>query len=482
MVKDKNKAYHPVKNPYTKRWFITSVILTIFLIIILFLNILFSFYLLNSFKNKELATERESRKLLLYAETMQMSVRISAASGNLKWQEEYIKTKHKLEKALNEISLLVFNQETIIRIEEIKSYIEKIGGIESEAFRLVSRGMKDEAVDLLAGWKYTKNQLKLSKVTKNFVSYIKTSIENKISVYKTQITFLTLVVVLFIIILFFLWRKTVGLWNIQIEKRQKAEKELQYANDKIMDSIRYAQIIQNAILPNNKELSRAFAHNFILWMPRDIVGGDYYWFKKTKDGFLFSLIDCTGHGVPGALMSMLSKAVLDGIVAHSCDDNPAEILKELNIMLKKNLYDGNKDKRINEGLDIGVCYITPQKKKMVYAGAKISLYVSENGQVKRIKGDKQSLGYRRSKLDYQYTNKEIDFFDNDSFYLTSDGYVDQLGGEKKRSFGRKNFIKILESEYNKSFEEQKEKILESLKDYMGNTNQMDDITVVGFKI
>jgi len=266
---------------------------------------------------------------------------------------------------------------------------------------------------------------------------------------------------------------------------QKVVERTQQLNDKnkqIMDSINYAQNIQFSILPKEELMRRYLSEHFIIWKPRDIVGGDFYWFEVFEENYLIAVGDCTGHGVPGSLMTMTTNSVLSRIVEGTCHDNPARILKELNLIMRATLSQDLKTTLTDDGLDIAVCYIMPKGKKMVFSGAKIPIYWCVEDEVNAIKGDRQSIGYKRSKKDFEYTNHEIGIEKNSTFYLTTDGFIHQNGGEKDFSFGRKRFKDILSKNSRRPLEEQK-KILEfELKKYQGNELQRDDITVLGFKI
>ncbi len=266
------------------------------------------------------------------------------------------------------------------------------------------------------------------------------------------------------------------------EKLTKTNKELSKKNKKIMDNINYAKYIQHSILPDVNKYDDYLEEQFIYWSPRDLVGGDFYWIKEIENRLLIAVIDCTGHGVPGSLMTMTTNAVLNRIVDKNSIHDPAILLNKLNIVLKETLHKNN-DKKIkrDDGLDISLCSINKQESKLVYAGAKMSLYYTSDDQIKRISGDKQSIGYQYSKEDYEFTTHEIDI-KNRNFYITTDGYLDQHGGEKDKRYNRKRFIKLLEENMHKDLKTQGEIYIDEIEEYMGTNEQRDDITVIGFKI
>ena len=262
---------------------------------------------------------------------------------------------------------------------------------------------------------------------------------------------------------------------------EEKNRELNKINYNITESIKYAKLIQESILPHTEVVLNE--NRFVIWRPRDLVGGDFYWHKKCNNGDLFGVIDCTGHGVPGAVMSIMVKTIIDRSAEYISEDiNLSEILKNVNITIKKTLNKENADMAADDGADAGIIYIDNVMKYVKFAGAKISLFkVSANG-VEEIKGDKQSLGYIRSKEDYLYTENRFDFEKDTVFYITTDGFIDQNGGENDFSFGKRNFADLLSSIYKKSMVEQKKDIENRIAEYMGNEGQRDDITVMGFKI
>lgn len=280
------------------------------------------------------------------------------------------------------------------------------------------------------------------------------------------------------------------------EKLRTANEVLAEKNQKITDSILYAQNILNSIIPEDRHLQNSLEDFFVIWQSRDIVGGDFYWYKEVEDGFLLALIDCTGHGVPGALMAMTTNTILQRIIDNHPDLYPASILSRLNKLLKEVLYKDESRAEIDDGLDIGLCLIKKSQKQCIYAGAKISLFYTEDGAsdedievsqnmanldntVTRIKGDSQSIGYRRSSESFTYTNHIIDIKQGMKFYMTTDGFLDQNGVDNKR-FGLKRFIELIKDYRDLSLSEQGVYFKERLLEHMQTEEQRDDITVLGF--
>ncbi|WGS64046.1 cache domain-containing protein [Marinitoga aeolica] len=263
---------------------------------------------------------------------------------------------------------------------------------------------------------------------------------------------------------------------------KKRTKELEEKNKKIMDSIFYAKNIQNSILPSENTLKKNFKDFFVFWKPTNIVGGDFYWFKEKEDGsFYIAVVDCTGHGVPGALMTMTANSLLNRIIDDTNIKEPSKILSELNGLFKKTINSNSTDYRIDDGLEIGLCYISSDKSELVYSGAGISLYYAHNDEVIRIKADNKGIGYKRSKDDYIFKEHIIEIKENMTFYMSSDGYEDQNNPEGKR-FGRKNFINLIKKVSGEPMTIQKKNFEECINKYMAGEDQRDDITIIGFKL
>ena len=263
----------------------------------------------------------------------------------------------------------------------------------------------------------------------------------------------------------------------RVEERthQLAEK-----NQEIMDSIAYAQTLQEGVLVTKRELSALLGAHFVLWRPRDLVGGDFYWVHASRSGGCYvALADCTGHGVPGALMTMALNAVLD----HAVDRNtpePDALLVEINSRMREILHRNSREKMRDDGLDIAVCRI--EGNVLTFAGANLPLYVRRGDAVQMIKGDRMSVGYRSSREDFAFTLQRWEAQAGDIIYLTSDGYIDQNGGAKDFAFGRRRFMELLAALPPGDMELQKDALEDALQNYMEGRSQRDDITVLGVQL
>jgi len=304
---------------------------------------------------------------------------------------------------------------------------------------------------------------------------------------KWGVTIASLVSLLLIIFVFYFisnrianpFKRAILLTQEMESKVNERTKELTDKNREIMDSIEYAQRIQESILPPVTSFTYVFTDFFIIWQPKDRVGGDFYWIRKIDESrSLIAVVDCTGHGVPGAFMTMAINSILDHIVA-AFPDQPNQILSELNRQVKDTLHQKNSNQISDDGLDISICYVE-NKKRLLFAGAKMSLYVKRADQVYEIKGDRKSVGYRSSPEKIEFTNHEWMIEAGDAFYMTSDGYIDQNGGDNDYSFGRKRFIQTIADFGEIPMLEQRQAFEDLLIQYRGTELQRDDITVVGF--
>jgi serine phosphatase RsbU (regulator of sigma subunit) len=225
---------------------------------------------------------------------------------------------------------------------------------------------------------------------------------------------------------------------------------------------------------------------FVVWQPKDKVGGDYYWIHRCGRGTLVAVIDCTGHGVPGALMTVIAHAALRQIISTIDISrlNPALILQELNGLVKASLTPPENIRHANEGMDVSICLIETHKNLVTFAAAKQDLYYTQGDDVRLIKGNRQSIGYHQSKYLFSYTNHKIDLNSQPtSFYLTTDGWLDQ-GSEKPPHFpyGKKRFMKSIKDHSHLPMAKQKTAFLSDMEQWQSAEEAYDDITLLGFSV
>ncbi len=267
----------------------------------------------------------------------------------------------------------------------------------------------------------------------------------------------------------------VSLNRIESEKR-KADA----LNTKLLTSIRYAQMIQHSILPDSNLVKNCLPESFFIWNPRDIVGGDIFYIDAVDDGLIVCLMDCTGHGVPGAFMSMIASSLIRRIIREEDKQAPEDILAHLNAAVKTTLRQDTQEALSDDGLDAAVCRIRYSKRVLEFAGAGMPLILKDDRNVRLIKGDRQSIGYKRSRIDYEYTRKWFSIENGMRFYMFSDGYTDQLGGQKCVMFGKKRLLQLLSDIGKQPFDLQKKELLRAFDDYRGENEVQDDVTFIGF--
>ncbi len=256
----------------------------------------------------------------------------------------------------------------------------------------------------------------------------------------------------------------------------------------ITDRIQYASRIQTAILPPDEVLKYLLPKHFILYKPRDIVSGDFYWLTQKREKIIIVVADCTGHGVPGAFMSMLGNALINDIVNNIKTLQANFILNELRDQVMVSLRQTGKTDEAKDGMDIALCILDKENMALQYAGAFNPLYLIRNGKLTEIKADKMPIGIS-SKAGKSFTNNELTLQKDDALYLSSDGYVDQFGGPKGKKFMSTRFKQLLIDIQDKIMFEQKEILEQTLNEWMGITGlheeqyeQIDDIIVMGIKI
>jgi serine phosphatase RsbU (regulator of sigma subunit) len=259
-------------------------------------------------------------------------------------------------------------------------------------------------------------------------------------------------------------------------KQMQFQKELVEAKNKdIIDSMVYASSIQQAILTSKDYISKMFTEFFIFYRPRDIVSGDFYWAYETKGKRFIAVGDCTGHGVPGAMMSMLGNAFLNEIVIEREIHNPADVLDKLRSHVKKAMG----SEKTKDGMDMSFCCL--EGNKLTFAGANLPLYYISKGLFSELKGNKQPIGYQPTKeLPFEQTTITLEA--GDKIYLFSDGYADQFGGEKGKKYKYKTFRERLFHISSASFTQQQDIVNQEFENWKGDFEQLDDVCVVGLKV
>ncbi len=266
------------------------------------------------------------------------------------------------------------------------------------------------------------------------------------------------------------------------EKLQEAYSEIDEKNKAITDSIHYAKRLQDALLPTDTTMKQLFPDSFVLFKPKDIVSGDFYWMEQWGHQTLIAAADCTGHGVPGAFMSIVGHNILTQAVNVLGLSKPALILNETNKQLSRKLNQNTEETKVRDGMDIALFSINYTKATMEFAGANNSLWMIRNNELVEIKGDKFPIGAFVGENLLKFTNHEWELQRGDIIYIFSDGYADQFGGPKGKKFKYKPFQQVLLDNHMKPLIEQKEILNQTFENWRGNLEQVDDVLIIGIKI
>lgn len=316
---------------------------------------------------------------------------------------------------------------------------------------------------------------------------------------RTQIAALSVVLLMFMsIVILVFWqfqqkKKANKLLQQQNEEIENQKREIEAQRDlankqkmRITDSIQYAQRIQKAVLPPEKVLNKSFKDYFIFYRPKDIVSGDFYWIAEKDEILIIAAADCTGHGVPGAFMSMLGVAYLNEIVnkiainKHINTLSPDEILNQLREMVITSLRQTGDPTEPKDGMDIALLIIDFEHKKLQFAGANNPLYIIRNGELLTFKADKMPVSYHQ-KRDLPFSRHNFDLKPDDRLYIFSDGFTDQFGGDKGLKFMSKQFRELLLKIHALPMNEQHKLLENTLDEWRGDNHQLDDILVIGIR-
>ena len=260
-------------------------------------------------------------------------------------------------------------------------------------------------------------------------------------------------------------------WQKDLFDRQRREME---------DSIRYASYIQSAILPPIKMLFKQFPDSFIYFEPKNMVSGDFYWFTKRKEYFYIAAADCTGHGVPGAFMSILGMTFLNEIVNRECVMRAGNILNSMREKVMKALNQTGENSDQKDGIDIALCIINTESHELQYAGAFNPLYIIRESELIEFKADKMPIGIHAVE-EYPFTTNSFQLKENDILYLFSDGYVDQFGGPEEKKFKYGRFKKLLVEIAEEPLYKQYQVLHDTFYDWKDQYDQIDDVLIIGIK-
>jgi len=266
-----------------------------------------------------------------------------------------------------------------------------------------------------------------------------------------------------------------------LQRKKQTNKILTQQNTIITDSIEYAKRIQTALMPQEKFMQQLIPNHFVFMKPKNIVSGDFYWLSEKDNKIIIAVSDCTGHGVPGAFMSMLGVAFLNEIVNKNELIDAGKILNQLRKNIILSLHQEYGVMGSKDGMDISLCIIDRETFHLQYAGAYNPVLIIRNGELFELKPDKMPIGIHAVKVDKEFSNKDFDLQSNDTLYLFTDGYIDQFGGSDGLKFRQKPFRELLLNIADKSMNKQKEMLANNMEKWQGDRPQLDDMMIMGIK-
>jgi len=434
------------------------------------------------------AAEKENSQL----EIVRILLGLAATYENMEEQEQAIAYYKRAESIAEEIGLnkelsniyegLATNYAKLFDYNNAYKYLSLQNTVDNATIRIQSN---DSTSNLLFNYQLGKKQDEITLLEQQ------RKIEQLMSRRQKAISISVGIIGLFILAL------AGGLYN-RIRFIRKTNQKINEQKAQITDSITYAERIQSAILPSQKLMNEVLPEHFILFRPKDIVSGDFYWIKEVQDHVVMLDADCTGHGVPGAFMSMLGITIFNELIGEKCYDAPGAILDQLREKIKNMLVQqGNSDEQ-KDGMDIALAVYNKKNREIHFAGANNPLYIVrenhtddreleeyasiDNGDYRlfEIKGDKQPIG--RHWEEHPFRTTSVYLKERDTFYIFSDGYIDQFGGEDRKKFKSMNFKKLILSVQRDPMEIQKYKIEKAFDEWKGSYEQIDDISVLGVKV
>ncbi len=414
-------------------------------------------------------------------------------TGDFKKAEDYLKRSHELYKVIGVLDNLAEVQSSLSHLYDTTGRYKEALTHYKEAVRIKNQIYNEKNEKKMVQKEMTLEFEKREALTKSVH-------EKQLAIAEAEkkrqwIVFWCIIVVLAVSVGF----AAVVLRSLRITRKQKEiieaqknvvqkQKEIvEKQNEKILDSITYAQSIQQSILIEEDDIRRFLPDSFVFYKPKDIVSGDFYWFSKLDDKIIVAAVDCTGHGVPGAFMSMIGNTLLHQVVNENRVTSVSEILRQLNIGIYNALRQGTNRALSKDGMDIALCCIDFKTKELHFSGAQQPLYIVKDNELIVVNGDRNSVGggYRMMNSDPMKTNYASHTFsltDNMTIYLSTDGYLDQFGGEHRKKMGFQEFKNLLLNNRHLSMQEQKHALAAAHDSWKGNNAQIDDILVMGIKI
>ncbi|MCH2232642.1 MAG: PAS domain-containing protein [Crocinitomicaceae bacterium] len=262
--------------------------------------------------------------------------------------------------------------------------------------------------------------------------------------------------------------------------QSRLKERIHYYNKEVTASIDYAQMIQDSYLPNDLKIKGSISDQFLFYKPKDIVSGDFYWTGKFEEHHIVAIGDCTGHGVPGAFMTIIGLNALDNIVKGRGITNPERILKELDKTVIKALK-SDADYELKDGMDVGICSYNTKTGKLVFGGARRPLVIATKEEILEVQGTWKSIGESADEYDFDFTEVTIEHNPTNTYYIYSDGITDQFGGERRKKFSKRRLFSILDEIKTHDLRAQKERLVNEFEAWQGNHEQIDDVVFGAFK-
>jgi len=319
----------------------------------------------------------------------------------------------------------------------------------------------------------------------------KKELENK---KKQQLIYFTIAGIIGLLILSgFIYKSYLDKKKSNILLQQKNEiieqnlKIIEAQKNEITDSIRYARRLQEAILPPDNVWFHIFPESFILYLPKDILSGDFYWAEETETHKFLAVADCTGHGVPGAIISIVNFNLLNKAVLEKNITDPGEILNQVNLWLTQALHQSHQSSKIRDGMDVSLCAYNKQSRELAFAGAYNSGYLFKNGELNELKADKQPVGMFLEEAARPFQTTRLITDGTEIIYLFSDGYADQFGGVKQngkpggKKFKIKNLLQLIKENAELPWNDQKIKFTQTFTEWKGDLEQTDDVLLIGVR-
>lgn len=260
---------------------------------------------------------------------------------------------------------------------------------------------------------------------------------------------------------------------------EETNEELTIVHKEVTDSINHAKRIQNAILPPLSELKEVVKDAFIFYQPKDVVSGDFYWYKQYEGRLYLACVDCTGHGVPGALMSMIGNELLEHTIVDRKITRPDIVLEEMDRAIVRLLRKSDEDRNLPDGMDIALCVVDPTSSTITYSGAHSSAFIMNEKGITELPADRYSIGGAHANGNKEFGRRAAEYRPNDRLYMFSDGYHDQFGGPNGKKFMRKRLLELLQKIHGLAMEEQFAQLTMTFDDWKGDHFQVDDVTVIG---